>query len=145
MSKLAKVGLAALLPASALVFCAGLPAQAQPVRNLPINRAVNVQGVGIACTGIGFRAERNPRWRNYPVKLEVVNRRGDYLANENVTLFDSHAGTPIRVRCDAPWVLMRLPAGRYEANVTMANGSGEKVTFNAPRAGQSNVIVRFAA
>jgi len=144
MWKIGRICLTALLSTSAIAFCTGLSALAQPVETLPINHPIDVQGVRMACTGIGLRAEHNRRWSHFPVKLEMVNRRGNYLANENVTLFDHDAGAPIQVRCDAPWVLMQLPAGRYEAKVNLMNKGSEKVMFNAPRAGQSDVIVRFA-
>lgn len=143
MTDLRKIALAATLPASALLLCAALAAQAQPNQSLPINHAVNIEGVGLACSGVGLRAESNPRWKNYPVKLEVANNRGQYLADETVTLFDSDAGAPIHVRCNAPWLLMRLPAGQYQANVTLSNEGSQTISFEAPRAGQQDVIVRF--
>lgn len=143
MLKFGKTSFAMLRPAAAFLPCSGLAAEAQSTPPLPINRPVSVDGVQIACTGIGFGSENNPRWRNYPVKLEMVNGRGQYLAYENVILFDRKAAGPIQLRCDAPWVLMQLPAGRYEANVTLSNGRARRVSFNVPRYGQRDVVVRF--
>ena len=107
---------AALIPSSAFVLCLGMAAQAAVVHDLPVDRSTSVMGVRVACTGIGESEQDETRWRNYPVKLEAVGGYGQYLADEEVTLHGPYRAQPLRIRCDAPWVLMRLEPGRYQCD-----------------------------
>lgn len=144
MSNFSQRILAVLLPVSGYLLCIGMAAQASTFQNLPLDRPTEVSGITTACTGIGQMEERDRRWTNYPVKLEAVNRRGQYLADEDVTLRSRNGGEILRVRCDAPWVLMRLQPGSYEAVVSVSKASRQQVDFDVPRRGQRDVIVRFS-
>ena len=144
MSKQSRKLLAALLPVSGCLLCTSMIAQASTFTNLPLDRPTRVSGITTACTGIGQMEESNRRWQNYPVKLEAVNRHGQYLADEDVTLRGRNGDEILRVRCDAPWVLMRLQPGRYDAVVSVANARPKQIGFAVPRTGQRDVIVRFS-
>ncbi len=133
----------AALSASALGLCFAMPAHAQSIRDLPLNQPTDVNNVQLACTGLGDREEQNARWDSYPVKLETVGDHGEYLAGEKVTL-RGHDGQMIKVKCDAPWVLMKLEPGRYSATVQSPNGAIKKISVRVPdNRAQRDVIVRF--
>jgi hypothetical protein len=134
---------AALLPASVFVLCLGMTAAAETIHTLPVDRPAHVMGISIACTGIGQHEENEARWRDYPVKLEAVGGYGQYLAGEEIALQSSDHAEAVHVKCDAPWVLMRLDAGNYTATVTLPNAPAKEVSFTVPRDGQRDVIVRF--
>lgn len=133
--------LAALLPASAFLLCFGMAAYAQPPLTLPIDRTEQVDGIATACTGIGDREERESRWHNFPVKLETVGGYGQWLGDQVVSVHGT--GETVRVHCDAPWLLMGLKPGRYEATVRVPDAAPRQVSFTVPRRGQRDVIVRF--
>jgi hypothetical protein len=135
--------LAVLLPVSAFALCVGLAAQASTVQTLPVDRSTQIRGIDAACTGVGQSDEHENPWNNYPVKLEMVKPYGQYLEDEVVTLRERNAGELLRVRCDAPWVLMRLSPGRYRATVRVPNMAAKEIAFTVPQQGRRDVIVRF--
>ena len=137
--------LAALLPASALVLTLGLAANASAFETLPLDRPTQVSGVHAACTGIGAREEHNKQWRSYPVKLEAVNRYGQYLGDEDLTVKGRGNAIALQVRCDAPWILMGLEPGKYDAVMQVPNAPERKVVFTVLRRGQRDVVVRFSS
>lgn len=133
--------LACLLSASAVAL--SLPVQAQTVRDLPLDRPASVNNVQVVCTGIGNGEEHNARWTNYPVKLEVVGGYGQYLADEDVVIKHFGGAQLINVRCDAPWVLMRLSRGHYSAAIDVRGAKPKNITFTASEDRQHDMIVRF--
>ena len=134
---------ATLFPASIFVLCFGMAAASAAVHNLPVDRSTSVMGVKIACTGIGRREENETRWRYYPVKLEAVGGYGQHLEDEEITLQSPNHAEPLHIKCNAPWVLMRLEPGRYQATVSLPNAPAQQVSFAVPREGQLDVIVQF--
>jgi hypothetical protein len=159
--------LPAILSAGALALCFASPANAQTnygnnnehyntmrsdhgfgytpagARDLPINRGTDVNDIRTACTGVGVREEQEVRWHNYPVKLVAANNRGQYLAGETVTVRGDRGGELLRVKCDAPWVLMKLDPGRYSATVRAPNGMVKHVMLRVPEYGQRRIVVHF--
>ena len=135
----------ALLSAGTLALCFAGSANAQSYQTLPIDRGTNVDNVQFACTGVGNAEEQNARWDRYPVKVETVGDHGEYLAGETITLRNSDGNTMTPVKCDAPWVLMRLQPGRYSATVQAPGGAEKQISLRVPENGsQRDVIVRFA-
>ncbi len=126
---------------SSIPLAAAGAANAAP---LAVDHPQDVSGVEVACTGIGTGEEQEVRWKNFPVKIEVVNGRGQYLGDENVTVRGGKGNELLHLTCDAPWVMMELKPGRYEATVSVPNGASHNVHFVAPEHGQHDVIVRFA-
>src|ERR1700759_1147530 len=95
-----------------------LAGEAGAVQDTP----VNINGVEAVCTGVGS-AKDNPAWKGYPVKVVGANTGGAGLANPNLPL--SQGGKEVAgLDCDAPWVLLKAPAGSYPAPATMIGGSG---------------------
>jgi hypothetical protein len=138
-----KSGIVLALPVSAFALCFGMAAQAADVLNLPVDHPVQISGVETACTGIGNREEHEARWSDYSVKLETVGGYGQWLGNENVTLRAPGGAQVLRVHCSAPWVMMELKPGRYDATVRIPNAPPHETSFTVPASGQRDVIVRF--
>ena len=121
------------------------PAVAQPagVVNLPVDRPTTVQGVEVACTGIG-QTRDDPSWLAYPVRVEFSDRDNAYLGAGQITVLS--AGKPVlSVRCDAPWILLKLPAGAYtvEGSVPGAQAQPRSARFQPPAHGQMRVVLQF--
>lgn len=133
--------LACVLTASAIAL--SLPVQAEAIRNLPLDQPATVNNVQLVCTGIGNGEEHNARWRNYPVKLQIVGGYGQYLAGEGVVVEGRGGAQLINVRCGAPWVLTRLAPGRYSAAIDMPGARPKNVFFTVSDTHQRDVIVRF--
>jgi len=91
-------------------------------------------GVTAVCTGVGS-AKDNPEWSSYPVKIVLANSAGENLAAAHDTV--TRAGkTLLETDCDAPWLLLKAPAGDYTASATIG-GASHSTSFstsgNTPR------------
>ncbi len=133
--------LACFVSASAIAL--SLPVQAETIRDLPLDQPTSVNNVQLVCTGIGNSEEHNARWDSYPVKLEVVGGYGQYLADEDIVVGGLGGAQLINVRCDAPWVLMRLAPGRYSAAIDVSGAPPKDVNFTTSATHQRDLIVRF--
>ena len=77
-------------------------------------------GVTAVCTGVGS-AKDNPDWKGYPVKIVLANSAGENLASAHYTV--TNAGkTVMETDCDAPWLLLKAPAGSYTASAMIVGG-----------------------
>jgi hypothetical protein len=125
--------------AAFLLLVSTFPLAAQPV---PPDSPSAVAGVDVACTGASLDAREDPRWSGYSLKLEFAGEGGRYLGGETVTL-KKDGKTVFRGSCDSPWLLLRLPAGRYAVEAGL---DGQTVTASAlvPATGQARVILRFS-
>ena len=115
-----------------------LTSRAEAVQDQP----VMIGGVEIVCTGVGS-AKDNPAWSAYPVKLVFANQAGEDLAQIHVAVMQ--AGMPVvETDCDAPWVLMKLPAGSYNVSATVPGNAGArmgKASFSTKGGAQQTVTV----
>ena len=125
-----------------LVAALGGTALAEGVTALPDDEPVTINDIEVACTGIGDEAQSDPRWTLYPVRLEFAGGKAQYLADVDVTLLDASGGSLMQVRCDSPWLLVKLPHGKYTVKGTFRNLT-KSSNFVAPKAGQARIIVRF--
>lgn len=100
-------------------------------------------GIETVCTGVGS-AKDNPAWSGYPVKLTFSNTAGENEAMEHVAI--SQNGKPVlETDCDAPWLLIKAPAGQYNVNASLP-GSGRTASANfstAGSGGQKEVNLAF--
>lgn len=105
------------------------------------DQPVTIGGIETVCTGVGS-AKDNPAWNNYPVKLVFADRSGQDLAQEHVSVMQN--GQPVvETDCDAPWVLMKLPAGNYRVDATIpgADDRSGSASFSAGGRSQKTVTV----
>ncbi len=103
----------------------------------PENIAVNVSGVETVCTGSDYDARRDTKWRAYTTRFEFAGKAGQYLGEEQVHV--SGPGVDMTVRCQGPWVLMKLPKGAYQVGVDVADAGHKDLKVRAP----SRVAVSF--
>lgn len=122
-----------------LFFIASDVAQA-PVILAP-DTPTRLGGVEAVCTGVGLDAREDPAWSAYPLKVEFVGRGGQYLGDVRLTL-SMASGALASVTCSGPWLLFRLPAGKYRLD---ADIEGRTVSSSAivSASGQSRVILRY--
>ncbi len=95
------------------------------VRDTP----TTVGGIETVCTGVGASRD-DPRWKAYPVKIVLAASGGDSLADAHVAL--ARGGEAVAaLDCDAPWVLLKPPPGRYTATLIDESGRSRSVRFTA--------------
>jgi hypothetical protein len=138
--------LAATLLVAAL--CGAASAQPEivgPIQKAPLDQTVTADKVEVACTGIGANAREDPRWKAFPVRVEFAAPNGDYFSDEIVSLSTAAGEHLITVACEGPWVLLKLPAGRYTiaARLNDVAAKTETATFSPPRSGQKLVMIHF--
>ena len=128
------IGPALLMP---LLITAAQAVQDQPAM---------IGGVETVCTGVGS-AKDNPAWSAYPVKLVFANAAGQNLAQVHVAVLQG-AKAVVETDCDAPRVLMKLPAGSYSAAATVPGSAGPRVgkaSFATKGGAQQEVTVMLPA
>jgi hypothetical protein len=102
-------------------------------------------GIETVCTGVGS-AKDDPRWNSYPVKLVFSNGADAFVAGVHVTL-KKGGQTLVETDCDAPWVLFKLPGGKYTATATLIGGSAAPHSADILTSGsgkQEKVEISFA-
>ena len=114
------------------------------------DQPVTIGGVESVCTGVGS-AKDNPDWKDYPVKLTFSNLAGEDEASEHVALMQG-GKTVMETDCDAPWLLIKAPAGQYKVNASLpgstrtasaafsTSGSGGQKTVNLAFPGAKDPI-----
>jgi hypothetical protein len=116
-------------------------ALALPLTNAALavqDQPVTIGGVETVCTGVGS-AKDNPAWDAYPVKLVFANPSGEDLAQEHVAVMQG--GRPVvETDCDAPWVLLKLPAGEYSVAASIGTRTGN-ASFSTSGQGQKTVTI----
>jgi hypothetical protein len=126
-----------------LALSLGLPATAlaQGGLSLKPDTPTQIGAVEAVCTGVGSTSRQNPAWKAYPLKIEVTGRGGQYLADVNLTLTQKDQAVA-SVHCDGPWLLFKLPPGRYRVEAE-TEGRKEASSALVPATGQGRVILRF--
>jgi hypothetical protein len=128
---------------AAVLLASAQSVPAAPAANAPLDVETRLNGVDIACTGIGLEARADPRWGSYGVRIELSNSRNEYLSDGVITLRDGSGRPLLSARCDAPWLLLRLPPGRYSVEATLPDAAPRSSAFIAPRTGQLRVVLQF--
>ena len=54
----------------------------------------------------------------YPLTLEFVGKRGDYLADVPVRIADMHGNTLLKAQANGPFMLLHLPDGHYQVTAS---------------------------
>ena len=107
------------------------------------DKPITMGGVEAVCTGVGSEKD-NPAWAAYPIKLVFANTAGEDLADVHVAVSKGGA-TIVETDCDAPWLLLKAPAGNYQVRASVGartatarfagNGTSQKtVTLMFPKA-----------
>jgi len=76
---------------------------------------------------------------DYNLKLEFANTQGDYLGDVGVVVRNAGGEGVLEIVSSGPWLLARLPAGRYEVRAEAA-GRTLSETVSVSRDGMQTVI-----
>jgi len=102
-------------------------------------------GVPYATGGIGLEESEllEQESTQYRFALRVAaNGSGAYLADVDLVIRDA-AGTQVfQRRLDGPWLLIDLPAGRYEV-VGVFNGQVRRLDVDVPARGHRQAVMYF--
>ena len=108
---------------------------------LPFDSPVTMRAIEAACTGVGADARNDPRWADFPLKIELVGKDGQFLGETVVTLTKGDEEIA-SVGCGGPWVLFRLMPGAYSVTAeTEGIKQTNKVTVRDK--GQTRVVMSF--
>jgi hypothetical protein len=125
----------------ALAVALTSPSPAFAAANLPLNSPTTVNGIQAVCTGIGDEAQRDARWATYPLKIVFAGKGGQWVTDADVTI--ARDGKDLMAaHCGGPWLLVKVPAGRYRITGIMDGQTAETNAF-APATGQGRAILRF--
>ena len=80
-------------------------------------------GIRYACTGVGAGSREDPRWREFAAKLVFAANNGGYLSDVTTRVVDGTGKTVFTSTC-GPWLLLDLPAGRYDVTATARDSGG---------------------
>jgi hypothetical protein len=126
------VGLMSALPVAA---------PAQEFGTLVSDTPTRTANIEVVCTGVGLDARQNPAWADYPLKIEVAGRGGQYLGDVHLSLSQKDK-TLATLTCAGPWILFRVPTGRYQVEAKTEDRTVSSGAF-VPAAGQGRIILRF--
>jgi len=136
--RISNLAILASVAAGSLMALPALVPAAWAVQDQP----VTINGLETVCTGVGSAAD-NPAWSAYPVKLTFANAAGEYEAAEHVAILQD--GRPVaETDCDAPWLLIKAPPGRYQINASLPGGDRiAHADFTMRNGGQQTVNLAF--
>ncbi len=134
---------ALMLIGAASVLATGVAFARGGYERLPDDQPVTIDGVHMACTGVGDEAKENPEWRNYSVRLEFAGGEQQYLADLDVSLERMNGDQLISVRCGGPWLLVDLDPGKYRLRAVYGRDLTKTVVITAPDHGQKRIVVSF--
>jgi hypothetical protein len=101
----------------AVLASAASAAWAHHATMMPVNIPMLAGDVSTVCTGIGLDAREDPRWKDYPLRIEIAGKEGQYLGDAVVEITGGELNEELALRCSGPWVLVDVPAGRYDVTV----------------------------
>ena len=124
-------------------ICAAMALAAYPASGIALteDKPATVDGIQAVCTGVGSD-KSDSRWTSFPVKLVFANRRGQYIAGENIDIREGGRSV-LRAKCDGPWLLLRPTAGRYHVSATLNDHVGTRRasgTFSTSGEGMQKTI-----
>ena len=129
---------------ASVTFLSATTQAAMPTpQTLLLDKPTSIKNIGLDCMGVGSRDRERSLAKKYSVRLETVGGYGQYLANADITLKDRHDQPLFSVKCDAPWLMIKLDPGRYGASVVVPGAAPRNVWFAASANGLHNVYVRF--
>lgn len=129
-----------------IALAAGARARAAEVEtfDLPFDAAQTIEGVEVACTGIG-QTRLEPRWRDWPVRVEFSNASNLYLADGEVVLSTARGRPIVGARCAGPWILFRLPPGDYRVTGRLPGleARPRSAVFSSPGRAPMRIVLQF--
>jgi hypothetical protein len=118
------------------------PAMAQQsgsaMQSLPVDQQTSVSGVQVMCGGIAAD-ESDPKYANYPAKVEVAGGYGQWLGDNDISISGAQS---VSAHCTGPWFMAQLQPGRYTVSVTHGSTT-HTARLTVAANGQHKVVVRF--
>jgi len=124
-------------------FLSAGAAMAAEFDRLPDDEATTINGIKVACTGVGDEAKTDPQWHEFSVRLEFAGGERQYLADLDVTIETAKGHELLAVRCGGPWLLVDLEPGPYRVRAEFDHRLTKTAKFTAPGGGQKRIVVSF--
>jgi hypothetical protein len=83
--------------------------------------AAAAAGMKPLSAGIGL--EGRQAHPDYPLKLVFATAKGEYLADVEVSLYDTSGKQVLKAHSAGPWLFLDVPAGQYKVKATRKDGS----------------------
>lgn len=106
------VSLAFIVTASAATFYLSTPAFAEPVQ---VQQQAGISFV-TGGVGLGEREALMQQASQFNLKVVNTNRSGAYTADARVSIINSSGHEVLNTQLDGPWLMAKLPPGRYTLN-----------------------------
>ena len=126
-----------------LVTSAATAAWAHHATMLPVDELMQVGDTTAVCTGIGLGARDDPRWRDFPWRVEIAGKDGQYLGDAIVEVKGKGIDDELTLRCSGPWVLVDLPSGKYQVNVQAGHDGPMRTATVNVGASQKRLVMHF--
>jgi hypothetical protein len=111
---------------------------ASGMQTLPVDQETAVSGVQVMCGGIGSD-ESDPKYANYPAKVEVAGGYGQWLGGNDITISGAQN---VSAHCTGPWFMAQLQPGHYKVSVTHGTAT-HSARLDVAANGQHKIVVRF--
>jgi hypothetical protein len=112
---------------------------------MPLDQPVSLpNAITAVCAGIG-QSQEDPRWAAFSVRVEFANAADQYIAGVSLKLSQGRK-VLAHLSCPGAWLLLQLPAGRYEVSGTRQDAPGAapaSAAFSPPTRGQKRVVLIF--
>lgn len=95
-----------------------------------------------ACTGVA-ESKEDPRWAQYPLKLMFTTGGRAYISYVEVKIVDENQKLVFEANCDAPWLVVGLKPGTYQAKVVALKQYTREVSLGISAGKQLALAVRF--
>jgi hypothetical protein len=134
---------AASLAVSVVLAAAAAAPDAGPTA-LKLDGETQIGAATVVCTGIG-QTRADPRWLEFPIRLEFSDAANTYLAGEEAKIRAVSGPQMLNVTCEGPWILLRLPQGAYQVEARILNSKAKprSTRFSIPVKGQQRVVLQF--
>ena len=99
-------------------------------------------GIEYAITGVA-ETKADPRWRDFPLKLEFATVRHELYSNIAVAIYDEAKQKVFAVQSHGPWLLVRLKAGSYTVYATDEKGVKKSLAAQVPATGQVEYTLKW--
>lgn len=80
------------------------------------------QAAGMKPLSAGVGIEGRAPHPNYPLKLVFATKKGAYLADVNVHVYDASGKKVTSAHATGPWLFLDVPAGEYRVKAVTKNG-----------------------
>lgn len=101
-------------------------------------------GVAYITGGVGLdeRAELRKLFKDYTCRIELANKKGEYLYKARICILDSKRNEVLETDTCGPWLLVDLAEGDYTA-IVVHNGKEKNVKISVRKGKKKAFVVNF--